>query len=151
MEDRKVYKWSFSEANREMQNWVDWPLLLYLFYGRVSLKPSMAFTNCHLLDRISPLVTMFTKTKGSICFNEEIISQKHKTVKDCSLVQCSATQNGKKFFLRLRWNFLSFILWPLLLILSLGNTEKETHTILLAPVILIFICINEMPSQSSPD
>lgn len=40
-----------------------------------------------------------------------------------SLFQCSATLNVK-FFLLLRWN-LCFSFWPLLLVLSLGNTEES--------------------------
>jgi len=42
-----------------------------------------------------------------------------------SLGQGSVTLTGKKFFLVFSWNFLCFSLCPLLLVLSLGTTEKS--------------------------
>ncbi|XP_041573622.1 m-AAA protease-interacting protein 1, mitochondrial isoform X1 [Taeniopygia guttata] len=41
-----------------------------------------------------------------------------------SLFQCSVTLNLIKLLLKLRWNSLSFSLWPLLFVLSLSTTEK---------------------------
>lgn len=41
------------------------------------------------------------------------------------LFQCSDTITESKFSLVLRWNFLGFSLWPLLLDLSLGTTEDS--------------------------
>ena len=55
-----------------------------------------------------------------------------------NLFQCSVTHRVKKFFLMFRWNFLCFILCPLLLVLSLGTTE-ESGPILLTPTLQIFI------------
>lgn len=60
------------------------------------------------------------------------------------LFRCSDTLSVKKFLLMLRWNFLSFSLQPLFLILLLGTTEKS-----LAPASDIFTGINETPSQPS--
>ena len=42
-----------------------------------------------------------------------------------SLLQCSITLRGKKFFLIFSWSFLGFILCPLPLVLSLGTTGKS--------------------------
>lgn len=40
------------------------------------------------------------------------------------LFQCSDALNVK-FFLMLRWNFVCYSLWPLLVVLSLGTTEAS--------------------------
>lgn len=45
---------------------------------------------------------------------------------------------SKEIFLMLRWNFMCFSSWPLLLVLSLGTTEKS-GTILLTPSFLSFL------------
>lgn len=62
-----------------------------------------------------------------------------------------STLYGKKFFFMLRWNFLCVSVFPLLLILSLGSTQRS-----LAPsswpLRYLYIYINEtLPSQSSLD
>lgn len=59
-----------------------------------------------------------------------------------SLFHCSAALTVKKFLILLSWNFLCFVLWPLLLILLLGTTEESGAT-RLTPAFEIFICINE--------
>lgn len=61
------------ESNKLGEVAWDRPLPLYLLHSRVGLQTSTAFTNHPLLTRISPLVTMFTRTKDSIYFDEEIM------------------------------------------------------------------------------
>lgn len=45
--------------------------------------------------------------------------------REFQLFQCSGTLNVKKFFLMLRWNFLCFSLWALLLVLLLCIIENS--------------------------
>lgn len=79
--DGKVNTRSGVEANRDMKEEStklgdvaqDGPLLLYLLHCRAGLQTSMVFAYHLLLTRISPPITIFTRTKDSIYFDEEII------------------------------------------------------------------------------
>lgn len=82
-----------------------------------------------------------TPCQGSITSSKEDIQMGFKCLQrgrlHNSLFQCSGII-AVEFFLMLRWNFLCFSLWSLLLLLSLDNAENSV-----APLTFeIFICID---------
>lgn len=54
-----------------------------------------------------------------------IVSEEDSTASLYNLIQCSVTYTVKKFFLVLRWNFLSISFYLMLVVPISGTTERS--------------------------